>query len=796
MDYPKYNSLTQKYEITNKEELMAMSSGWCPKMPRDGRYILMKDIDMSSCKNFTPIGHKKERAFIGTFDGNYCCIKNLTIKHEEKYVALFRYLGNSQNPNAKIKNLYIKDCDIKGSQNVAGIVGVNYGIVNNCVVEGNIKTDSNTGSHTVGGISGKNKVSGYISDCFVNVNIEGSYDIGGISGIQEEGGTVDCCFVAGNLVANDQNGMVGGVVGAFNAGHGIKNCVVALNSIQGEKYIGKIVGQFDDETGENITNNIVWEGTKMLGNESYSGIIKMTSVTAKMIHSKDIYEGLGWDLKYTWELDEHMKIPMLIGFSYDIKLCLNIDYPIITSTAVDRIERGQDLKIEATVLNDDNLTVDVNYWDMDKKDIIHKKQMTKVGVNNYAYTIKDISQETNRIYYYIAVQTKKGIETWPHNIKSPIGVNIGDYGIQKKPQQITLTLGKDDTQIGVNWITHEKITDTILWYKPKDCNEWTKRKGETNLLKGAGLSSHRVLMTNLKPDTVYQYKIGDDDGNTSEVLEFKQAGDTNFSFLFVTDSQAVSEKDYMAFRKCLDYAIPICNPDFIVNAGDVTQNGYKSSEWRACFDVLGEYFERYPTITIPGNHEDKGDKYFKQYTGRFFMPGANLGTPFDGTIGEFEYKNAHIVTVNTEIMDDEKLREKQLKWLEDTFINSNKKWKILVIHRGMYMVNHNSKKTREYFADILEKVGVKLVLNGHDHIYTRAIKNGITYITGGTVGNKFYEYVNEEELEIDVFRDKKGCQTYSVISVNNDFIDIEVYSKENENDWKSFRLIDRIKILD
>lgn len=786
MHYPKYNPETKKYEISTKEELMAMSNAWCEEMPRDGYYLLKNDIDMKEVLNFTPIAHKKERAFIGVFDGNFHSIKNITIKHAKKYVAVFRYLGNSDNPKATIKNLKVENCDIEGNQNVAGIAGVNYGIIERCMVTGKIKGSTEKSCHTVGGISGKNKESGTINNCFVDANIEGSYDVGGISGIQEEGGSVDKCMVLGTVLAHDENGMAGGVVGAFNAGRCVTNCVVALKTITGEKYIGKILGQFEDETGETISNNVVWEGTKMIGNENFSAILNIKDVNEKQIKTKDLYNKLGWDFDNIWDFDE---IPILKGFSYDKNIELMPNYPIITSVPINRINKEDGLAITAKVLTDVLKKVYVCYWNEDTPNDIQKIEMKSNDNMEYQCILTNLKR-VNRLYYYIVLEDGT---TWPYYKENPICVNIGEYGLQKMPKQITLTLGEDDSKIGVNWVTDKKINDSILWYKEKDANEWVKKVGTSHDLKGGVLKGHKVLMDNLKQDTTYQYRVGDIE-NKSDVLEFKTAKNNGFSFIFVADPQAVSEKDYMAFKKCLDYATKDYNPDFIVNAGDITQNGYKSVEWEACFEVLGRYFEKYPTISIAGNHEDKGDKFFTQYSGRFFMPGVKLNTPYDATLGEFKYQNTHIVTLNTEIMKEKEYREKQLNWLKDTFTKSDKKWKILVIHRGMYMVNHNPKTIRKYFGNLLEEIGINLVLNGHDHVYTRAISNGITYITGGTVGNKFYEYINEEGLAIDVWRDKAGCQTYSIVNVNEDCINIEVYSKENPEDWESFKIIDKVTI--
>ena len=198
-NYPKYNPDTKKYEIRNIEELLAMASGWSVDMPKYATYVLLNDIDMDKCDNFVPIGYKRERAFVGTFDGNGHCIKNLRVESDKKYVALFKYLGNKESCYACVKNLIIENCVIRGSRNVASIAGVNYGRIENCVVTGTISCDSNEGSHGVGGICGKNKAYGFVKNCMVNVNVEGSYDVGGIAGILEEGGSVERCFVRGTI---------------------------------------------------------------------------------------------------------------------------------------------------------------------------------------------------------------------------------------------------------------------------------------------------------------------------------------------------------------------------------------------------------------------------------------------------------------------------------------------------------------------------------------------------------------------------------------------------------------------
>ena len=86
-------------------------------------------------------------------------------------------------------------------------------------------------------------------------------------------------------------------------------------------------------------------------------------------------------------------------------------------------------------------------------------------------------------------------------------------------------------------------------------------------------------------------------------------------------------------------------------------------------------------------------------------------------------------------------------------------------------------------------MGVDLFLNGHDHIYIRStVKNdikvntgdGTTYLTGGTVGNKFYEYMPaRSDYSTDFYTDEEDKQVFSIIEFNEDSIKGTAYQKQD-----------------
>ena len=210
---PVYNKATGCYEISTPDQLLYLSGSWKDGAPRDGHYVLTADIDMSGVKGFKPIASKKDKGFIGTFDGQFHAIKGLRVEYEKKYAGLFGYVGN-QDDQAYIKDVALLDCYVTGQQNVGALAGVNYGTITGCVVTGEVKCLDLSNSHTAGGICGKLKegegpIVGHVEDCYINADVSAPYDAGGVAGIQDGGGYLARCFAAGTVDTTAKSGTVG-----------------------------------------------------------------------------------------------------------------------------------------------------------------------------------------------------------------------------------------------------------------------------------------------------------------------------------------------------------------------------------------------------------------------------------------------------------------------------------------------------------------------------------------------------------------------------------------------------------
>jgi len=94
----------------------------------------------------------------------------------------------------------------------------------------------------------------------------------------------------------------------------------------------------------------------------------------------------------------------------------------------------------------------------------------------------------------------------------------------------------------------------------------------------------------------------------------------------------------------------------------------------------------------------------------------------------FDINNAHIVSLNAEIpYDFDDLYESEFQdWLSKDLKASNKKWKIVYLHRPLYCsfdsnyhCGSSADKMRDLVEDILNENKVDLILAGHVHAYQR-----------------------------------------------------------------------------
>ncbi len=270
--------------ISTAEELQKMNHS-----TQDSRYYLTKDIDLKTFGYWEGITD-----FIGTFDGNGHCIKNLTSLTYGLFVNL--------RPGAVVRNLRLLDVNISSVESdvggIAGCTGYIDGVdndkigtavqISNCIVTGTVVK---SGSGNVGGIMGStDNVSVMIDSCITEAELSADYDCGGTIGDISENvpDTVisNCCCLQGTYSGHWQ----GAIVGDISEGT-IRNCYTNVNT------------PFVYSAGTNVKIfSSYYFVNEEDGDGSINGLFKPVYLDSSAKLKQSSYEG--WDFSKVWTLNK------------------------------------------------------------------------------------------------------------------------------------------------------------------------------------------------------------------------------------------------------------------------------------------------------------------------------------------------------------------------------------------------------------------------------------------------------------------------------------------------------------
>jgi len=278
---------------------------------------------------------------------------------------------------------------------------------------------------------------------------------------------------------------------------------------------------------------------------------------------------------------------------------------------------------------------------------------------------------------------------------------------------------------------------------------------------GAEIKQYSANIDGLKPNTEYEFAIEDGD-NISKwfTLDTAYRDKEKFTMLIFPDSQSSDYTDWENVAQAAIKAYP--QAEIFTNMGDLVDNGEDSSQWRAWFGALHGIMDKLVFVPVMGNHECY-DRNWKErlpeaYLHYFQVP-TNGSTEFDRYYYSFDYGQVHFVVLNT--MEEEiksfktGLIEEQTRWLHKDLQNTDKPWKIVLMHKDVlqYRISRMPERKEGFsedgliFMPIFEEYGVDIVFTAHLHTYRNRghivqgehNAKGPLYILTGVAGNVRYD---------------------------------------------------------
>ncbi|WP_426022902.1 metallophosphoesterase [Brevundimonas sp. PWP3-1b1] len=330
---------------------------------------------------------------------------------------------------------------------------------------------------------------------------------------------------------------------------------------------------------------------------------------------------------------------------------------------------------------------------------------------------------------------------------------------------------------------------------------------------------HQARFTGLRPDTAYAYRLRGADG-WGEWRAFRTAADhaRPFRFVYLGDLQNdVLEVGARVMRQAQRTA-----PDaaLVLHAGDLVQQrdgDPHDAEWGEWIESGGPLLASIPQVPAAGNHEyletraADGDTDYTRlgphWPVQFALPEGGA-TGAENTTYMVDYQSVRFIVLDTTSALNFGTLEAQRDWLRQALDHSDARWNIVVMHHPLFSCGRNYEPTRirSTFRTVLEAGGADLVLQGHDHCYSRtsdpdggALEPGGRRFTKGPVyvvsiaGSKMYA-LNPQSAEqadvrigdtqlfqvVDVSTDRLTFRTFDATGRRLDAFDIEKSSKGRE----------------
>lgn len=322
-------------------------------------------------------------------------------------------------------------------------------------------------------------------------------------------------------------------------------------------------------------------------------------------------------------------------------------------------------------------------------------------------------------------------------------------------EHVSLTPGADETQLNYAWYSHTVETPKVRVATKQNMDGATEFEGtqtEAVTIDGVKYYSNKVIVKNLKADTNYYYQVMQN-GKWQDTETYTTKSFSEFSFLYVGDPQIGASKnqtsteqekmvsagnevsssaaDNLAARNdgynwnnILNDAVKDhSDVSFIVSAGDQVNAGKNEREYAAYLGA--DALTSLPVATTIGNHDSVSNQYSLHFNNpnAFSSKDANYiqGQTEAGTDYYYSYGNVLFIVLDTNNYNCATHENVMKKAISE---NKDAKWRIVVFHQDIFGSGYDHSDSdgmvlRTQLTPLMDKYDIDVVLQGHDHTYSR-----------------------------------------------------------------------------
>lgn len=392
------------------------------------------------------------------------------------------------------------------------------------------------------------------------------------------------------------------------------------------------------------------------------------------------------------------------------------------------------------------------------------------------------------------------------------------YVCPNTPNRIMLSLGEDaDFDRAISW-----RCDSVLskgWIELNELSTHIKKmypaSGKIIKSPGGKNAFYRVNLKNLRCGD-YRYKLTN--GNKeSEWYDFSvNEKDEDCSFVYLGDIQDNINGISDTIFRHINNRYP--NLDFWMFAGDAIERPLEKY-WKEFSSSGKDLFDQKPIIACTGNHE-----YYKacfkilDNRWKYYWPLPQNGPIFfKGRACHWEIEDATIISLDTDGIQGLGTYSSQYYWARRLLKASTKKWKIVFMHHPLKSAGEGRTTfiMKTLFQNMLTDQGVDVILQGHDHSYSRytnkvdGVQSTPAYVVS-TCSRKNYDISIDEDADrlgsslklYQIINIKKDTFSYKSFTINDVYYDgfsivrhdsIKVFKDENPNTFEHLEPTSRLK---
>ncbi len=439
-----------------------------------------------------------------------------------------------------------------------------------------------------------------------------------------------------------------------------------------------------------------------------------------------------------------------------------------------------------------------------------------------------------------------GAAAMPANVKAAEEWNYTTISTDRT--FVSLAPGENETELNFAWYSKSENDAKVRFGTTNDIEALDEFSGTSENIDGTknddvnkNYFSNKVTVTGLKENTTYYYSVMKD-GKWTEPEKYETKSFSDFSFLYVGDPQIgasvsypntateeekaaaqalADQNDATSWESVLNQATKNHDVSFMVSAGDQINDTNGDSERQYSGYLGATALRSLPVATTIGNHDSKNPNYSYHFNypnnqegelNRYTEDKTSAGTDY-----YYTYGNVLFIVLDTNNYNCATHENVIRKAIAE---NSDAKWRVVTFHQDIYgaAVSHSDSDgmiLRTQLTPIFDKYDIDVVLQGHDHTYSRTYQltgdgknheefdddNGANFqeenlcydiksdVVGGTVtnpegtvyyeansatGSKYYDLFNPVQDYI-AEKSQSYTPTYSVISVTDDTFSVTTY---------------------